>query len=164
MPLQQAHGNAHEFESLDELRLAADDLDALRTQSLLVCERVLGPDHKDALFRLMYRGAAYADSLLYQRCIDLWQRALALRIAKDSIFFTDTVYTAYSLVRLYVDLELMNLEWRGQKPQFEDVVTTFKMIANELPSAKRLLRVRWKFFVNFAMQYLANSMFKKIVC
>lgn len=90
MPLQAAHGFAREFRTQTELRALALDLDALRTQSLLICERVLGPDHKDALFRLMYRGAAYADSLLYQRCIDLWRRALELRVAKDSVILPFT--------------------------------------------------------------------------
>ena len=42
----------------------------------------------------MYRGAAYADSLQYQHCIDLWKYALELRVAKDSILFCDTCFTA----------------------------------------------------------------------
>jgi hypothetical protein len=69
----------------DELEAHAFDLDTLRTQSLLICERVLGPHHKDTLFRLMYRGAAYADDLRYQKCIDLWRRALEIRVQKDSV-------------------------------------------------------------------------------
>ena len=44
--------------------------------------------------RLMYRGAAYADSLQYQHCINLWKYALELRVAKDSILFCDTCFTA----------------------------------------------------------------------
>ena len=42
----------------------------------------------------MYRGAAYAASLQYQHCIDLWKYALELRVAKDSILFCDTCFTA----------------------------------------------------------------------
>ena len=42
----------------------------------------------------MYRGAAYADSLQYQHCINLWKYALELRVAKDSILFCDTCFTA----------------------------------------------------------------------
>jgi hypothetical protein len=49
------------------------DLDALRLQSLIICERILGVQHKDMIYKLMYRGAAYADSLQYQHCIDLWK-------------------------------------------------------------------------------------------
>lgn len=53
--------NATEFTTTDELNAIALDLDAIRIQSLLICERILGP-HKDTLFRLMYRGASYADA------------------------------------------------------------------------------------------------------
>ncbi len=67
---------AREFETLADLEHLATDLDAMRTQSLLICERILGPTHKDAIFRFMYRGAAYADSLRYQQCIDLWKSVL----------------------------------------------------------------------------------------
>ena len=70
--------NAIEFQTMQELDNLAGDLDALRTQSLLICERILGSSHKDAIFRFMYRGAAYADGLRYQQCIDLWKYALEL--------------------------------------------------------------------------------------
>ena len=50
--------------------------------------------------RLMYRGAAYADSLQYQHCIDLWKYALELRVAKDSILFCDTCFTA-QVIEIY---------------------------------------------------------------
>ena len=74
------------------------------------------------IYRLMYRGAAYADSLQYHHCIgesfmksfnylveeavgflekiiltlspDLWKYALELRIAKDTILYCDTCFTA----------------------------------------------------------------------
>lgn len=62
-----AYINAIEFQTTEELENLALDLDAMRIQSLLICERILGPVHKDMIFRLMYRGAAYADSLQYQR-------------------------------------------------------------------------------------------------
>lgn len=38
-----------------ELDNIAVDVDAMRVQSLLICERVLGIHHKDTLFRLMFR-------------------------------------------------------------------------------------------------------------
>jgi hypothetical protein len=85
LPPRAAFGYAKEFRTEEDLQNIALDLDAMRIQSLLVCERVLGPTHKDTLFRLMYRGAAYADDLMYQRCIDLWRRALEIRVEKDSV-------------------------------------------------------------------------------
>lgn len=59
----------HEFQSMDELCSIMNDLDAMRMQSLLISERILGSMHKEMIYRLMYRGAAYADGLQYQRCV-----------------------------------------------------------------------------------------------
>lgn len=67
VPPKPAFCGTVEFSTLHQLESFALDLDAMRTQSLLICERILGPTHKDMIFRLMYRGAAYADSLQYQR-------------------------------------------------------------------------------------------------
>jgi hypothetical protein len=64
-PKSDSFSNVTEFTSLDELNIIMLDLDAIRIQSLLICERILGPYHKDTLFRLMYRGASYADALRY---------------------------------------------------------------------------------------------------
>ena len=85
MPPRPAFRNAVEFKTMEDLNNVALDLDAMRIQSLLICERILGPHHKDTLFRLMYRGAAYADALRYQRCIELWRRALEIRVEKDTV-------------------------------------------------------------------------------
>jgi hypothetical protein len=66
VPNKPQYHFANEFSSLEELEAISLDLDALRVQSLLICERILGTYHKDMIYRLMYRGAAYADSLQYQ--------------------------------------------------------------------------------------------------
>lgn len=84
--------NAVEFNSVADLDNVANDLDQMRVQSLLICERILGPHHKDTLFRIMYRGAAYADALRYQRCIDLWRRALEIRVEKDTVRLKSAFY------------------------------------------------------------------------
>lgn len=55
VPLRLAYGNISEFTTLAELDNISTDLDAMRIQSLLICERVLGIEHTDTLFRLMYR-------------------------------------------------------------------------------------------------------------
>lgn len=104
LPPKEQYHFAVEFRNKTELEAFALDLDALRTQSLLICERVLGTQHKDMIYRLMYRGASYADSLQYQHCIDLWKYALELRIAKDTILYCDTCFTGQALVKLFLDL------------------------------------------------------------
>lgn len=51
-----AYTDAVEFTTIDELNLVSNDLDAMRMQSLLISERILGPLHKEMIYRLMYRG------------------------------------------------------------------------------------------------------------
>lgn len=63
LPKRETYRNVTEFATLEELNAVALDLDAIRIQSILICERVLGAHHKDTLFRLMFRGASYADAL-----------------------------------------------------------------------------------------------------
>ncbi|XP_014255354.1 protein fem-1 homolog CG6966 [Cimex lectularius] len=144
-----AFGHATEFTTEEELRNLVLDLDAMRTQSLLVCERVLGPYHKDTLFRLMYRGAAYADDLRFQKCIDLWRRALEIRVEKDSILYSDTCFTAQALVRLFVDLNLKSVAMVAnsglryeEEPKFKDVHATFNLLADKISYCRQLLDIR----------------------
>lgn len=53
--MRVAYGSSIEFTTLAELDNISTDVDAMRIQSLLICERVLGIQHTDTLFRLMFR-------------------------------------------------------------------------------------------------------------
>ncbi|CAK1594787.1 unnamed protein product [Parnassius mnemosyne] len=139
---QPALGGAREWRSAAALEAAAADMDALRTQALLVAERVLGPAHKDTVFRLMYRGASYADAFRYQRCIDLWTWALQIRIEKDSLLYTDTCHTASALTRLLLDACGGRLERARALPRHEDALRVFTLLADHLPECSAALRAR----------------------
>lgn len=82
----------------------------------------------------MYRGAAYADVMLYQRCIDLWRRALQIRIEKDSILYTDTCFTAHALVRLMIDYNVRSTANNEDnvRQRFRDIEYTFRMMTNNI--------------------------------
>jgi len=85
-------------------------------------------------------GAAYADSLQYQHCIDLWKYALELRVAKDSILYCDTSFTAQALVKLYLDLYEKHAEGiLNTSVQLEDVVSTIELLVSDLEECSRLL-------------------------
>ena len=43
----------------------------------------------------VYKGSAYADSLLYQQCIDLWMYVLELRISKDTYFTVQALVSSW---------------------------------------------------------------------
>ncbi|OWR41527.1 fem-1 A protein [Danaus plexippus plexippus] len=137
-----ALGGAREWRSAEELEILATDVDALRTQALLVAVRVLGVAHKDTVFRLMYRGASYADAFRYQRCIDLWSWALQIRIEKDSLLYTDTCHTASALTRLLLDAGGGRLERARGLPRHQDVLRVFTLLADHLPECRRALVAR----------------------
>lgn len=132
-----------EYTTAEGLDNVALDLDAMRNQSLLMCERILGPHHKDTIFRLMYRGAAYADNLQYQRCIDLWKYALELRICKDTLLHTESGVAAMALVRLYLDMyDKYKSGVLRDKLQIQDVMDTAELLVTRFTETARLLSVQ----------------------
>lgn len=62
--------------ALDELVM---DPDEMRMQALLIRERILGPVHPDTSYYIRFRGAVYADSGRFDRCIELWTYALSMQ-------------------------------------------------------------------------------------
>nr|AAM10984.1 AT03259p [Drosophila melanogaster] len=154
VPLRTAYENAVEFSTLEELDNIATDMDAMRTQSLLICERVLGLTHKDMLFRLTFRGASYADSLQLQRCIDLWRFLLEVRVSNWSILHFETCFAAQALVRLMLDLHVQNsshirsdararfVHQDKVLPRFEDVLGVFRTLSESAIVVKHLLLLR----------------------
>ncbi|XP_063696798.1 protein fem-1 homolog CG6966 isoform X3 [Culicoides brevitarsis] len=66
----------NDINALDELVM---DPDEMRMQALLIRERILGPVHPDTSYYIRFRGAVYADSGRFDRCIELWTYALTMQ-------------------------------------------------------------------------------------
>lgn len=66
----------NDLSALDELVM---DPDEMRMQALLIRERILGPVHPDTSYYIRFRGAVYADSGRFDRCIELWTYALSMQ-------------------------------------------------------------------------------------
>ncbi|XP_033634894.1 protein fem-1 homolog C-like [Asterias rubens] len=62
-----------------DLENMVGDPDEMRMQALLIRERILGPTHPDTTYYIRYRGAVYADSGSFERCILLWMYALDMQ-------------------------------------------------------------------------------------
>ncbi|XP_060529006.1 protein fem-1 homolog CG6966 [Cylas formicarius] len=144
IPPHEAYRYQTEFQTMEELELLSVDLDLLKIQSLLMAERILGTYHKDTIFRLMFRGASYADTMRYQRCIELWLRALEIRIDKDTILYTDTSFTAQAVVRMMIDLniksELNTLN--NTKQRFHYSVWAYKLLTKNISEMRQLLTIK----------------------
>lgn len=94
----------------------------------------------------IFSGASYADSLRFQRCIDLWRLALQVRIDTHSIFHSDTCFTTQALVRLMLDLETKSGDLETfigtDVPRFDDVLGIFTLLHKNLIDARKLLQIR----------------------
>lgn len=148
VPLREAYRNAVEFRTLEELDNISTDMDAMRIQSLLICERILGISHKDTLFRLTFRGASYADSLQLQRCIQLWTLLLEVRVQHNTLLHFDTCFAAQALVRLMLELHERNTDLNESNsgnvklPYFKDVLAVFKLLTETVAECHALLQIR----------------------
>ncbi|XP_076837423.1 protein fem-1 homolog A [Brachyhypopomus gauderio] len=78
-PPVPAYDCACEVRTADELEALITDPDEMRMQALLARERILGPSHPDTSYYIRYRGAVYADSGNFERCISLWRYALDMQ-------------------------------------------------------------------------------------
>lgn len=149
LPPREAFGNASEFKTMDELYSIAFDIDAIRMQGLIISERILGYHHKDFLFRLLYRGAFFADSMRYDICLKFWILSLQIRIERNTLLYSDTVFVTQAIVRLMLNLNMKDaafvpFEVQGQAelPSFEEVLKVFNLLTADIAETKRLLTIR----------------------
>ncbi len=99
----------------------------------------------------MYAGAAHADTNEYGACIALWNHALKLKMAKETLLSCDTAFTARAIVQLYVNIVVRqnNGANDNEQPQikFEDVLATAKYLKSGVAVALDLLTIKPKFKV-----------------
>ncbi|XP_018022689.1 protein fem-1 homolog C [Hyalella azteca] len=135
-----------EFVSQADLDSIILDQDSLRMQSLLICLRVLGGAHKDTIYRLMIRGAAYADTLQYQRCIQLWLHALNIRIINDTMLNTEVNLSSNALMKLMLDIiEAYPPAEVKRVIVFEDVFRALTLIGDQFEQCTELLSIKPEF-------------------
>lgn len=80
-PVVAAYDSRVECASLDELYQIRDDAHTLHMESLVIRERILGQHNPELPHPVVYRGAVFADSAAFDRCLQLWLHALRLRSA-----------------------------------------------------------------------------------
>ncbi|XP_005113592.3 protein fem-1 homolog B, partial [Aplysia californica] len=103
-PPVPAYGNRVECQSMQELEAIRHNRDALHMEALTIRERILGADNPEIPHPVIFRGAVFADSGRFDRCIALWMRAMVLRqkngrsIAKDLLRFSQVFAQMVTLV------------------------------------------------------------------
>lgn len=133
-PTVPAYDNRQECQTLAELEAIQHNNSALHMESLAIRERILGPDNPEVPHPVIFRGAVFADSGRFDRCIALWMHAMQLRqrnnrtISKDLLRFSQVfaqmvhlgVQLQFSHIQTVFQHAVMELERDVQRSHRED--------------------------------------------
>lgn len=127
--------------ALDELVM---DPDEMRMQALLIRERILGPVHPDTSYYIRFRGAVYADSGRFDRCIELWTYALSMqqRILEPLNPMTQSSLLSFAELFSFMLGEAGRPITRGRVvPPIEttDMLLVFNRAVNEVALGQKML-------------------------
>lgn len=84
-----AYDNRRECKTVTELDAIERDFNALHMESLTIRERILGPDNPEVPHPVIFRGAVFADTARFDRCIALWMHAMRLRQKNNRTIYKD---------------------------------------------------------------------------
>ncbi|XP_069140673.1 protein fem-1 homolog C-like [Argopecten irradians] len=137
-----AYQHAREPTTLKELEEVIEP-DDVYMQALLIRERIIGPFHKDTTFGLMYRGAVYADSHRYQRCVDLWKYAYILRNKKGEPLNHECLFTVQALIKLFWEMQVeLESGATEEKVQITDAFEVFSILIQQIEGGINFLATR----------------------
>ncbi|CAL7950832.1 unnamed protein product [Xylocopa violacea] len=104
----KAYDNWKECETLERLESIKNNQNAIHMESLAIRERILGQHNPEVPHHIIFRGAVFADSARFDRCIDLWLHALHLKqlnnipVTKDLLRFAQ-VFS--QMIHVGIDLD-----------------------------------------------------------
>ncbi|XP_025095615.1 protein fem-1 homolog C-like isoform X3 [Pomacea canaliculata] len=141
-----AYDFVKEVTTQEDLKEAGCDPDNVYMQALLIRERILGKNHKDTSFGVMYRGAVYADSRRFQRCVDLWKYAYHLRFTGCSDPLNhELVFTVQALVKLFWEMHVDETEEGScEKLRCCDLVDTLEELIHHIQAAQTRIKMLQK--------------------
>lgn len=113
------------------------DPEEIHMLALLMRERILGPQHKDTTFGLMYRGAIFADSHNFQRCVDLWKYAYCLRYQNTDPLNQECLFTIQALAKLFWEIQTdVESGATDDLIQQEDILDVFETLSDQIIAGK----------------------------
>jgi Fem-1 family protein b len=130
LPPIVAYDNRVECQTLEELESIQSKSSALHMEALVIRERILGKHNPELPHPVIFRGAVFADSARFDRCLQLWLHALRLRtlncvsIKKDLLRFAQ------------VFSQIINI---GQELPFDTLTEVIMTVINELKRNKESL-------------------------
>lgn len=135
--LTPAYGYEREFETFAELDELRSDVDRVRLQAMLIRERILGTNHPDTTYYIRYRGAVYADTGDYDRCISLWNYALEIqqRIWEPLCAITQSSFVSFAELYQFMFTDAYRRLNRNREIGFDDIMDVLQAAVNELKRA-----------------------------
>ncbi|XP_026464179.1 protein fem-1 homolog CG6966 isoform X1 [Ctenocephalides felis] len=132
---------ARDAQTLEELMA---DPDEMRMQALVIRERILGPAHPDTSYYIRYRGAVYADSGRFDRCIELWNYALNMQQSILEPLSPMTQSSLFSFTELFSFMmgEEGRPTTRGRvvpPVEYADLINVFKKAVKEVEFGRDML-------------------------
>nr|QYC92815.1 Fem-1b [Sinonovacula constricta] len=118
-----AYESRIECKTVKDLEMIEENFNTLHMEALAIRERILGSHNPDVPHPVIFRGAVFADSRRFDRCISLWLYALQLRhnnnrsISKDLLRFSQ------------VFAQMVQL---GVFPEFSEILKVFEYGTLEL--------------------------------
>ncbi|XP_043261177.1 protein fem-1 homolog C isoform X2 [Colletes gigas] len=137
-----AYNYTREISDPDALDDLVTDPDEVRMQALVIRERILGPAHPDTSYYIRYRGAVYADSGEFNRCIELWNYALDIQqsMLEPLDPMTQSSLTSFTqLFSLMLWRETTSTGRRVPPVQTEELIRVFKKAVLEVKLGKQIL-------------------------
>lgn len=101
-------------------------------QALVIRERILGPAHPDTSYYVRFRGAFYADTGQFGRCVSLWGYALDMqqRMLEPLNPMTQSSFFSFTELFSYMMGEEGRIPSRGRRVppvSFNDLVSSFSL-------------------------------------
>ncbi|XP_064110420.1 protein fem-1 homolog A-like [Macrobrachium nipponense] len=117
-----AHEEFREVTTLEQLEALDTDFESVQRQSLLVKERVLGPDHFTTMLYIRDAGLDYANDGAFKQCINLWVHAIEVQYFRLKPLNHARLYHFKSFLGLFsslTDAEHLS-NWNCQPNDFFD--------------------------------------------
>ncbi|XP_042575072.1 protein fem-1 homolog A-like [Cyprinus carpio] len=134
-PPVPAYDCAREVCTAEELEALVTDPDEMRMQALLIRERILGPSHPDTSYYIRYRGAVYADSGDFERCIRLWKYALDMQQSNLDPLSPMTASSFLSFAELFSFVLQDRAKGRVARVTFQDLMGVLGKSVREVERA-----------------------------
>lgn len=129
----EAYGNHQESETLTELELRKNLAHKLHMEGLAIRERVLGSTNPALPHPIIFRGAVFADSTDFDKCVSLWLHALLIK--QENLTNTPITKDVLRFSQVFSQMIQMGVEIK-----FADFVKVLEATAKEIEENVKRLR------------------------